>query len=202
MLNGIDTSHYQGTAIDWRKVIASGRVFAFMKCTDGVSGVDTAFAQNRTAALGAGLRVGAYHFYRYQQDWGPQATSFVKNAAPFDSRLLPPVLDLEDEQGLLKIGADIGRRRALVWLQSVENASKRRPIIYTSKSFADTYLTDAAFSRYPLWLAAYAATDPRKAGAWKQNTFWQYSETGSVPGIKGPVDLDRFYGTIAQLSAL
>jgi hypothetical protein len=35
------------------------------------------------------------------------------------------------------------------------------------------------------------------SGIWN---FWQYSNTGSVPGISGAVDLDVFNGTVSQLS--
>jgi len=37
---------------------------------------------------------------------------------------------------------------------------------------------------------------------WDAWTFWQYSETGSVPGISGSVDLDYFNGSLSDLEAL
>jgi LysM repeat protein len=37
---------------------------------------------------------------------------------------------------------------------------------------------------------------------WDAWTFWQYSESGSVPGISGSVDLDYFNGTLSDLEAL
>jgi hypothetical protein len=35
---------------------------------------------------------------------------------------------------------------------------------------------------------------------WTTWKFWQYADNGSVPGISGAVDLDRFNGTLAQLT--
>ena len=45
------------------------------------------------------------------------------------------------------------------------------------------------------WTTASAPTVP--ADAWGGNgwSFWQYTSSGSVPGITGRVDLDRFNGT-------
>ena len=34
---------------------------------------------------------------------------------------------------------------------------------------------------------------------WSSWEFWQYSSTGSVPGISGNVDLDVFDGTLLEL---
>ena len=36
---------------------------------------------------------------------------------------------------------------------------------------------------------------------WTTWTFWQYSATGTVPGISGAMDLDRFDGDLAALTA-
>ncbi len=37
---------------------------------------------------------------------------------------------------------------------------------------------------------------------WTAWSLWQYSDTGSVPGVSGDNDLDTFNGTLAQLQAL
>jgi GH25 family lysozyme M1 (1,4-beta-N-acetylmuramidase) len=45
ILQGVDISHYDGT-IDWTKVKASGRAFAFAKATEGTTYTDPTFATN------------------------------------------------------------------------------------------------------------------------------------------------------------
>src|SRR5205807_9805596 len=61
---GVDVSHHQHR-IDWRKLTADKRIgFAYVKATEGVSFVDGRFRENWSAARRAGLRVGAYHFFR------------------------------------------------------------------------------------------------------------------------------------------
>ena len=50
----------------------------------------------------------------------------------------------------------------------------------------------------PLDRALDGASQPAvPAGGWGGNgwTFWQHSSTGTVPGISGAVDLDRFNGS-------
>jgi GH25 family lysozyme M1 (1,4-beta-N-acetylmuramidase) len=37
---------------------------------------------------------------------------------------------------------------------------------------------------------------------WSTWTFWQFSETGTAPGINSKVDLDRFNGASADLQML
>ena len=40
---------------------------------------------------------------------------------------------------------------------------------------------------------------PTAPTPWTGWTMWQYADNGSVPGISGAVDLDRFNGTVTQL---
>ncbi len=62
-------------------------------------------------------------------------------------------------------------------------------ILYTYKSFAAAYLDMSALSRYDFWLAHYTArTD--YTGPYGM---WQYTSSGSVPGISGRVDCNRAY---------
>ena len=38
--------------------------------------------------------------------------------------------------------------------------------------------------------------------AWEDYLFWQYTESGSIAGIQGNVDKNKFNGSINQLRAL
>ena len=62
-LEGIDVSHWQGT-IDWAKVRAAGKRFAYIKASEHTSFVDDKYQTDRSRAKSAGLKVGAYHFAR------------------------------------------------------------------------------------------------------------------------------------------
>ena len=61
-------------------------------------------------------------------------------------------------------------------------------MFYTNRNFLDTYLGTALPKRYAYWYARYADQfDGTDCG------MWQYTSTGSVPGISGNVDLDLGY---------
>ena len=37
---------------------------------------------------------------------------------------------------------------------------------------------------------------------WNGYTFWQFTDSGSIAGVSGPVDLSRFEGTVEELERL
>lgn len=197
-VSGIDVSHYQGR-IDWPKVAESGVRFAFIKAMDGLVAVDGMFGTNWNAARVAKVERGAYHFFRAEQDAEQQAKLFISRLSD-DWGELPPVLDFEM---LGKATAEQALKAAEHWMQLVEEASGRRPILYTCSSFWRAQVNDShSFSTYPLWIANYTTlVQPMLPSGWKQWTFWQHSEQGRVPGINGPVDLDRFCGNAMELEA-
>ena len=61
-------------------------------------------------------------------------------------------------------------------------------MIYTSENFFKKHL-GRAFKDYPLFIAKYSATAPNIGYNW---VMWQYSDKGTIPGIKSNVDLSRF----------
>ena len=110
-----------------------------------------------------------------------------------------PALDVEVANGL-----SISEMKLWIttWLERVFAVTGVRPMIYTSPSFWNTYLGDSrlfADSGYRvLWVAHWGVEEPRVPGSnWGGNgwTFWQYTSQGSVPGISGNVDLNRYNGT-------
>jgi lysozyme len=190
---GIDVSHFQGT-VNWTEVAGSGVAFAFAKATDGITYVDPDFAVNWPAMQSAGLLRGAYHFYEPADDPASQAQNFLSTVS-LASGDLPPVLDVETlgdvSSGELWSGV-------AAWLQAVQAATGRQPILYLAPEFWDDNSPDLALTSYPLWLADYAS-QPTLPNGWTTWHFWQHSETGTVPGVSTSVDLDLFNGTLAQL---
>ena len=201
--DGIDISHWQGS-VNWAQVRSDGITFAFMKATEGTSYVDPTLQTNWTGAQSAGIYRAAYHFARPSTAAGSAATQarfFVSKAGVFQGvGDLPPVLDLEATGGL---GPAALRSWVATWLATVEQLTGRTPILYFSPSFWVDHLGNStAFSRYPLWIANYTTGAPTVPGGWPTWTFWQRTSSGRVDGIGGPVDLNRFNGSEAQLSAM
>jgi len=197
---GIDVSYHQGS-IDWSRVAAAGERFAYARATAGTLTADTAYAANRSGAKAAGLAVGAYHYGNPDSapnDAANEAAWFLNNASVASGDLVP-VLDLEVSNGL---SASALTTWAQTWLANVTAATGVKPIIYTNNSFWTGSMGNTdwfARNGYRLWIAHWTtASQPTvPAGTWGGSgwTFWQHSSTGSVPGIAGSVDLDRFNGT-------
>ncbi|WP_138494271.1 glycoside hydrolase family 25 protein [Paenibacillus pinistramenti] len=198
---GIDVSHHNGT-IDWKAVASGGYSFVYIKASESTTYKDPMFTANVTGAKNAGLLVGAYHFLQ-----AATAAQAVDEAANFAAAIaaaggsasldLPPVLDYEinpsglDQSGINKV--------ASAFLTEIERTTSRKPIIYSGNSFAQNFT--ASLGNYALWVARYNTEAPWNVEAWTAWTFWQYSETGSVPGISGAVDLDVFSGSVTELKA-
>jgi lysozyme len=194
---GIDVSDHQET-VDWNAVRQAGKVFAFIKATDGITYTDPDFATNWSGARAAGLLRGAYHFYETNDDPAAQAENFL-NAVQLAPGDLPPVVDIERTKSGQSAGQVI--QDLQTWLDVVEQATGLVPIIYTSPGYWDS-LGTSAFGRYPLWVAEYGVQSPKLPAGWASWTFWQSSESGTVAGVSGAVDLDVFSGTLADLAAL
>ncbi len=218
IVEGVDVSNGQGT-IDWAKVAASGRGFAFMKATQGDYNTQTSFAANWAGSKAAGVLRSPYHFFDPTIDGVLQAQHFLSVLAaagglqPGD---LPPMFDMEcptspnqatagknceytGNSGWVATATLI--QRAFDWLTTVEQATGRKPIIYSYPAwFAGEGFTDVRLAQYPLYIAT-LSTCASVPPPWTTTVFWQYSFTGTVPGIASQVDLDRFVGTKAQLIA-
>ncbi|ASR46798.1 1,4-beta-N-acetylmuramidase [Paenibacillus kribbensis] len=195
---GIDVSHYNGN-IDWQQVAAAGKTFAFIKATEGTKYQDSQFLANVQGARDANILVGAYHFLNATTADGArqEAANFARAIDSAGGRLdLPPVLDYENNPKNLT-PAQISEV-AHAFLDEMEKLTGRQPIVYTGNVFASKF--DPTFSMYKLWVARYSTTQkPTAVPAWNSWWAWQYSSTGSVPGINGAVDLDEYNGTIDEL---
>lgn len=193
---GIDVSHYQGT-VSWSSVRQAGIEFAFAKATDGLSWVDPEFATNWPAMKAAALLRGAYHFYEPADDAAEQAEFFLKNVQ-LVSGDLPPALDVEKAPAS---GTDLWEG-VETWLQAVAKATGVQPFLYMDPTFANEYKAPASLAAYPLWIADYGVDQPTLPTGWTAWQIWQHSESGTVSGVTGTVDLDLLDGPIAKLLAL
>lgn len=194
---GIDVSHWQGQ-IDWVAVKKSGIRFAFAKATEGQLFVDDMFASHIEGAKSQGILVGAYHFSKASdpEESREEADFFLENVKGKQLEL-PHVLDIETKKGRTK-DKIVAICRA--WLERVKSETGVQPMIYTYPSFIDSYL-DASLSHIPLWYACYNDRHLEERGGWERWEFLQYTNIGSVPGIKGNVDLNEYAGAAEHLTA-
>ncbi len=185
---GIDVSHYE-PPVDWAKAKAGGVVKMYTKASEGLGHIDVYLHKHADAAKAAGVQTGAYHFFHAGMDGVDQAKIYLK-AIEGMSFELPHCLDWEGSSG-------DGRKDAKKWLDYVEAATGRLPIIYGGESHFRELALDESFARYPLWMAHYATTEAklRIPGPWKKLYGWQYTDAETVPGLSSGhhVDANWFY---------
>lgn len=192
--NGIDVSTWQGV-IDWPKVKAAGIDFAMIRLGFGSGDgatckLDNTFTVNITSALDAGVDVGVY-FYSYATSAAAaakEATWVVEQLKPYAGRILYPVaLDLEDGSQ-----RDLGKAALTAMVTAfckVIEGAGWYAILYSNLDWCRNRLDMDALKVYDLWLAQWASA-PSSAYSFGM---WQRSNTGSVAGISGNVDLDVAY---------
>lgn len=200
-IHGIDISHYQGD-IEWDNLKANALIdgnplrFVFIKGTEGSSSVDPNFEGNFSNALKYGYVRGVYHFWSNKSSARSQAYYFLENVHLVDGDL-PPVLDIEYIPEDIKV--EDFQTTVLTWLHIVEDKYHVKPIIYTYFKFKERYLSAPVFDDYPYWIAHYYVDKIEYKGEWK---FWQHTDSGLLPGIKGNVDLNVYNGSYYDLLQL
>ena len=185
---GIDVSHYQGN-IDWDAVVGGTPIsYVYLKATEGASLVDDTYQRNLEGARRVGLSVGSYHFYRPNVDWKKQfdnMTSVVKS----DNQDLVPIIDIE-HRGSVSEETFIADLRSFI--EKVTEYYGKKPLLYTYHNFYNRYL-QGEFTDYHFMIARYRSDSPTLNDG-KDYIMWQYTSTGSIPGIRGHVDRSKIMG--------
>jgi lysozyme len=190
----IDLSHNNTVAKDLQPAKAAGVLGVIHKVTQGEAMTDNTAKGRYQLAKNAGLLWGTYHFLA-PGDIGRQIAYFLKKTEQ---------LAVIDDDTL--IACDFERTIPLIdvlhFLQAIEKATGREPVLYSGN-----YLKDAGGApacpplvRYRLWMPQYGPKAVLPKGfdkAW----LWQYTDKGKVAGIGGNVDLNHYEGTDQQLAA-
>ncbi len=198
-LEGIDVSVFQG-AVNWPSVAASGVLFAICRATVGL-GTDPSFLTNARGARASGLLVGAYHAFETAHDPVDQAKHFGAVAAGVLD--LAPFLDFEG--GTKGIDQGHALYMAQAFCDTADTLFVKTCGVYTFPFFWNGLTKgdamDAAWcADRPFWLASYPGRpNPTPLAPFASTDMHQYTDTGTVPGIHGPVDCDRFYGALEDL---
>ena len=206
VLPAIDLSRHNGK-IDYINLSNSGIKHAWIKVTEGTTHVNPGYEEKFKGCRDHGITVGAYHFGRPDTYGGTEADALdeAKNFLDAVSKVgircgdLLPVLDLEAG---MKTDDQLNIDWATSWLEEISCSQRVRPIVYTAKWYYDSYMKNASkstlqqLSTYPLWIASYntGAGPKRKIPAWDQWAIWQWTGSGSVPGVVGKCDQNWIAG--------
>ena len=215
---GIDVSSFQ-SSITWSSVKSSGIAFAWSKATEGLTYQDAYFVGNENNGKAAGVYMGPYHYCHPELNTAASeasyfwsfAGSYIKN----DAKSIMPMLDVEGNA----FGGNVGASSISDWINQWCNAVVAaaaaqgvtvKPVIYISACNANHLNTSVA--QWIPWIADYNGQDPQTSTPWtvcNSSSYevwgsgvwnvWQYTSSGSIPGISGNVDHDVFNGTAATL---
>lgn len=188
---GIDVSHYQGS-IDWDAVVNGTPIsYVYLKATEGASLVDNTYERNLAEARRVGLSVGSYHFYRPNVNWQQQFDNMV-SVVKMENQDLVPIIDIE-HRGSVSEDTFISDLRAFV--EKVTAYYGKKPLLYTYHNFYNRYLS-GVFPDYHFMIARYRSDMPILDDG-KDYIMWQYTSTGSIPGIRGNVDRSKIMGNFS-----
>lgn len=205
-LSGIDVSEHQGT-IDWKKVKAAGIDYAMIRAGFGWEEIDdqtdASLVQNVTGAKQAGLPFGLYHYsYADTVEEAKKEAEFLldileaNNIAPSDLSY-PIAFDIEEPDRLNVSQRRVNTDMVNAFCEIIRDAGYL-PMVYASKTVIQDYLYYDEISANNIWMAAWTST-PNDTEIF-DNCFpvdmWQYSESGTVDGINGRVDLNICYTTV------
>jgi GH25 family lysozyme M1 (1,4-beta-N-acetylmuramidase) len=214
LVKGIDVSGVRGD-VDWRRVVAQGYRFAFVKATEGLDFHDPQFGHGRWRAMReAGIVRGAYHYARPQagrrgRDEAAFFLSAVHDAGGLRPGDLPLCLDVEWKECTLT-GAQI-KAWCSDFCTAVHEATGRDVITYTGDFWRDR-VGRLGPPRHgeQLWLPVYGPNDGKTRVAPEtlvprgfRLLMHQWTDKGHVDGVQAqPVDLNVWFGTLAQLRSL
>ncbi len=223
--------------VDWDAVRREGTKFVFVKASEN-NFADPGFVENWQKAREAGMLRAAYHYFHPEFNTAAQQADMFIQTVGADKGELMPILDLENvytrnaKKERVEVPLPQGNAlasRIKTWLDIVEQAFGRKPMLYTRTEFLVSHglVPGPAWAKdYPLWIAQYPyvlgannkwiemkdahqtpvqgpkmPNQPAGYQAWK---FWQYSAHGRLNGFppNEDVDFNFFNGTLAQLYQL
>jgi GH25 family lysozyme M1 (1,4-beta-N-acetylmuramidase) len=207
-LPGIDVSSYQGD-INWASV-APSIDFAYAKATEGTYYTNPDFANQYNGPYDYGVIRGAYHFAIPPNASGQaQADYFISHGGGWsgDGLTLPGALDIEYNPYPNTYGNEcynFTQSQMVTWIRNFITEYALRegvyPVIYSTTDWWTTCTGNYSgfASTDPLWIANYSASGGGTLpSGWGYYTFWQYADSGSLPG-----DQDVFNGAYSQLQTL
>lgn len=196
-IKGIDVSYYNGK-INWKKVKSDGIKFAIIQIgfrgkTLGTLKADTSFEDNIKGAIETGVDVGIYFVTQAKNatEAKEEANYVIKKLSNYTIQY-PIYVDIE-EVSLSRARFLNNAQRTTVcktFCDTIQAAGYQAGV-YSCKYWFESKLNTKDLKDYNLWVAAY---DVKSRPNMKYDyQIWQCSETGSVNGISGKVDINYCY---------
>lgn len=190
---GIDVSRHNGD-INWREVAGAGIAFAFVRiggrlADSGELYEDARFEDNLTGAQGAGIKTGVYFYSQaVSAQEAVEEAQFVLDKLAGRGLEYPVVFDWEIYSKTARsanVDSVTLTSCAIAFCDTVAQAGYT-PMIYIGREVGYNRLDRTQLTAYDFWFAQYAA----KPDMYYDYRIWQYTDSGSVPGVSGKVDMD------------
>lgn len=197
---GIDVSEHNGV-INWDKVKESGKVgFAMLRAGYGKGVIDKQFQRNASECNRLDIPIGVYWFsYAKNAKEAENEAEYCLSAISKYKIDYPVAFDFEDDSvrncqkcGISIAGKEFATMLALNFLSVIRNAGYK-PANYTNPAYLNQYFDIGRLSDYDLWLAKWPSNPNPEKRPSNNPHIWQYSSTGSVPGIITHVDMNVCY---------
>lgn len=211
----LDISHWQGDNPDFARAKTEGISGAILKATQGGSFVDSRFAANLAKARSVGWLTAAYHFLddRYT------VADNVRNALNTIPAGVPIIPDAEYQHEGSRIVVRPSKAFTKEFIDKIKEAGRSVPLAYIPRWYWEGEWRSPSLAGFPpLWQSRYP--DNRQGyyrAEWQEVVdhyphFWegfgglgvtllQFTSSGRVAGY-GPLDVNAFRGTYAELTAL
>lgn len=193
----IDVSTYNGD-IDWDRVKEAGIDYAIIRV--GYRGYETArlvkdkrFDTNMSNATAAGVKVGAYIVTQaVNTNEAVEEASFIISSCSGYNVSLPLAIDVESAGNGSGRGdkISVAERTAVInaFVQTIRGAGYSA-MVYANKDWMTNRINAGGLaSGSTVWLAQYRSRCTY-GGSYQM---WQFTESGSIPGISGNVDMSAW----------
>ena len=155
---GIDVSSWQGN-IDFSRVRNAGIEIVYIKSSEGTNYIDPYFERNYQNAKSNGLKVGFYHYVNARN------TEQARNEANFFARVIsgkqPDCKLAMDFESFGNLSTSEINEISKVFLETLQNATNKEVLIY-SNSYSARTIFSSELAIYPLWVANYGVSEPRR----------------------------------------
>lgn len=186
-LKGIDVSVWQGN-IDWSR--ASKAIdFAILRGGYGKT-IDAQFQNNVSGTSKYNVPIGVYWYSNANSVSDAYIEAQACIAAIKGKKLAYPVFYDVEEEDIYAKGSVFITQICEAFFNTLKQAGIKKLGIYSSASPLSTYFDKHLLSKYDVWVAHYGVSKPSYSGEY---TMWQYTSTGSIPGIDGNVDTNYCY---------
>lgn len=192
---GIDISRHQ-EEIDWQKVADAGIQFVIIRLgfrgygSEGTLNMDALFEENFTGAQAAGIKTGVYFYSTATTpSEAEEEAQMVLNALGGRPLEYPVIYDWEIHNNTARnanVEKAVATDSAIAFCETIAQAGYT-PMIYMGFDVGYRRLDLSRLTNYDFWFPQYSVNAPTMYYNFR---IWQYTDSGSVPGISGKVDMD------------